>query len=159
MIAQATRWFAALSGRERAGVLFAGALALVTLGWFGIIRPVSEGLAAAQSRHATAVIRLATTQGQINALQPLVKQGDPVLSGTLEETVRARATAVGFALTTVSPQTNNALLIGIASAKPAALFGWIADMERDGILVDTLSTTDNGDQTLSVQITWKVRAP
>lgn len=159
MMARFTRWFAALSTRERAGVLVAAALGIATIGWFGIIRPVSEGLAAAKTRHASAVIRLATTQGQIAAMQPLMKAGDPVLTGTLEETVRARAASVGFVLTTVSPQTNNALLIGIASAKPTALFGWIADMERDGILVDTLSTTDNGDQTLSVQITWKVRAP
>lgn len=157
MTAGLRTWFAALSGREKTGVLVAAGLAIVTLVWFGLIRPVSDGLASAKSRHSSAVVRMATTQSQMAALQPLLKVGQPALGGTLEATVRDRANQVGFALTTVSPQTNNALLIGIASAKPAALFGWIADMERDGILVDSLSTTDNGDQTVSAQITWKIR--
>ncbi|MBY0520181.1 MAG: type II secretion system protein M [Sphingomonas sp.] len=150
-------WFAALSEREKWLVLTAIALAIVTFGWFALIRPVNDGLAGAVSRHNGAVVRLASTQGQIAALQPLLKAGQPAMSGTLEASVRERANQVGFALTTVSPQSNNALLIGIASAKPAALFGWIADMERDGFLVESLSTTDNGDQTISAQITWKLR--
>lgn len=157
MTASLRQWFAALSRREKWGVIAAAALAIVTLVWFALIRPVTDGLADAKSRHTTAVLRLAETQSAMAALQPLLKAGSPAMTGTLEASVRDRANQAGFVLTAVSPQTNNALLIGIASAKPAALFGWIGDMERDGFLVESLSTTDNGDQTISAQITWKVR--
>lgn len=157
MTASLRRWFAALSPREQWAVLTAALLAVVTFVWFAVIRPVNDGLADARSRHTTAVLRLAATESQMAALQPLLKAGAPAMTGTLETSVRDRATQAGFVLTTVSPQTNNALLIGIASAKPIALFGWIADMERDGFLVESLSTTDNGDKTISAQITWKLR--
>lgn len=157
MTASLRQWFAALSPREKWAVLAAVVLAIVTFVWFALIRPVNDGLADARSRHTTAVLRLAATESQMVALQPLLKAGAPAMTGTLETSVRDRATQAGFVLTTVSPQTNNALLIGIASAKPIALFGWIADMERDGFLVESLSTTDNGDKTISAQITWKLR--
>ena len=51
----------------------------------------------------------------------------------------------------------NGVQIAIASARPGALFGWIARLESAGILVDSLSTTDNGDKTVSVQMTLKAR--
>ena len=47
--------------------------------------------------------------------------------------------------------------IAITSARPGALLGWIADLERAGILVDTLAVTNNGDQTVAVQMTLKAR--
>ncbi|WP_066650660.1 MULTISPECIES: type II secretion system protein GspM [Sphingomonas] len=157
MTASQRQWFAGLSPREKWLVLTAAVLAVLTFIWFAVIRPVNDALAGAKSRHTTAVLRLAATESQMAALKPLLQAGAPAMTGTLEATVRDRATQAGFVLTTVSPQTNNALLIGIASAKPAALFGWIADMERDGFIVDSLSTTDNGDHTISAQITWKLR--
>lgn len=157
MTAALRQWFAALSRREKIGVACAGLLALVTLVWFGLIRPVGDALAGAKSRHTSAIVRLAATESRIAALRPLLNAGPPQMAGSLEATIRDRATQAGFALSTVSPQSNNALLIGIASAKPSALFGWVADMEHDGFIVEQLSTTDNGDQTISAQITWKMR--
>jgi general secretion pathway protein M len=47
--------------------------------------------------------------------------------------------------------------IAIASARPGALIGWIADLEASGILVDRLGTTDNGDRTVAVQMTLKAQ--
>ena len=36
---------------------------------------------------------------------------------------------------------------------------WIAGLEQDGILVDTLTLTDNGDKTVAAQISLKARGP
>ena len=79
------------------------------------------------------------------------------LGGPLETTVRMRANDAGFALTSVVPQGGDRVQITIASARPGALIGWIADLEASGILVDRLGTTDNGDRTVAVQMTLKAQ--
>jgi len=37
------------------------------------------------------------------------------------------------------------------------LFAWIADLETNGILIEALTTSDNGDQTISATMTLKTR--
>lgn len=152
-------WFVALSMREKQLIGVAAVLLVVTILWFGIIRPIGDALAGARAHHASAVVRLATAEGGMAAIKPLLGAGAPALNGNLEQTIRDRATQAGFALTSVSPQGSDAVAIGIAAARPTALFAWIADLERDGFLVDQLTTTDNGDQTLSVALTLKTRRP
>lgn len=151
-------WFTALSARERMLVLVAGVLAAVTLLWFGITRPLIDGLADARARHAGAVSRLADAERALAAVRPLAGLGAPRIAGTLDTAIRDRANAAGFALTSVAPE-GEGIAIGIASARPGALFAWIADLEREGLLVDRLQTTDNGDRTLSVAMTLKPRRP
>jgi len=150
-------WLIGLSPRERLLIGVAAALALTVILWFGIIRPVRDALDAARDRELDAVTRLAGVRGAVAAVAPLAKAGPAQVSGSLEATIRERANAAGFALTNVTPQADNALAIGMASARPAALFAWIAELEGQGILVDQLQTTDNGDQTVSVAMTLRLR--
>lgn len=157
MTARLRLWFAALSLREKRLVLAAAALAVVTLLWFGVIRPVGDGLSAARARFNGDVERLADTRAQMQALTVLQANRPPPLAVPIDIAVRDRASAVGFGVTSISPQGGNAVQIVIASARPAALFGWIADLESSGIIVDTITTTDNGDQTVSATITFKAR--
>ncbi len=157
MMGSIRAWFAALSLREKRLVLVAAALAVLTFLWFGLIRPIGDGLADAKARHNSAVVRLAETQAQLDAVKALQRNRPPPLAAPLDLSIRDRAAESGFALASVTPQPGNAVQIAIASARPAALFGWIADLEASGILVDTLITTDNGDQTVSATITLKTR--
>lgn len=150
-------WLIGLSPRERLLIGVAAGLALIVLLWFGIIRPVREGLDAARDRTFDAATRLAGVRGAVAAVEPLAKATAPDRRGSLEALVRERATTAGFVLSTVSPQSNNAVAIAMASARPAALFAWIAELEDQGILVDQLQTTDNGDGTLSVALTLRAR--
>lgn len=156
MIAGLRRWLAALSLREQWGIALAASMFAATLFWFGVIRPLGAAEAAARARHAEAGRRLARIEAEVAALRPLL--GAPVPTGPIEAAVRDRAAQAGFAPSTVSPQPGGALLIGIPAARPLALFGWVAAMERDGYLVEALATTDNGDQTISAQITFRPRA-
>ena len=71
--------------------------------------------------------------------------------------MRERANEAGFALGSVTAQGTDRVQISIPSAKPGALFAWIAGLEDSGILIDQLSTGNNGDQTVSAQITLKAR--
>ena len=42
--------------------------------------------------------------------------------------------------------------IAIPTARPGALFAWIADLENAGVVVDTIDVTNNGDQTVAANI-------
>lgn len=150
-------WFVALSLREKRLVLVAVALAIVTLFWFGLVRPVSDGLADARVRHNIAVQRLAEIESQIESVKIMQRTRPAPISAPLETVVRERAAEAGFALASVSPQPNNGLQIAIAAARPAAFFAWVADLEASGILVETLSTSDNADQTISATLVLKIQ--
>lgn len=157
MTASIKRWFAALSLREKRLVLAAVALAIITLFWFGLVRPVSDGLADARVRHSTAVQRLAEIESQIESVKIMQRTRPAPISAPLETVVRERAAEAGFALATVSPQPNNGLQIAIAAARPAAFFAWVAGLEASGILVESLSTSDNADQTISATVVLKIQ--
>lgn len=157
MIASLRSWFGALSLREKRLVLVAAVLAVVTLLWFGLIRPLGDALSDAKSRHSNAVVRLAETEAQLATVKALQRNRPAPMAAPLEDTVRARAADAGFTLASVTPQSGNGLQIAISSARPAALFGWVADLEASGILVDSLTTTDNGDQTVSVTMVLKAQ--
>lgn len=157
MIARLRTWYDALSLREKRLILVAAALAVVTILWLGIIRPVGDGLATSRERHANAVVRLAETEARVRAVQRAQRNRPPPLEAPLEAIIRDRASTAGFVLANVTPQAANQVQIAITSARPAALFAWIADLEAAGILVDQLSTTDNGDQTVSAQLSLKAQ--
>ena len=157
MIANLRLWFTALSLREKRLVLSAVALAIVTLFWFGLIRPVSDGLYAARVRHNDAVLRLAATEAQVRAIGEMQRSRPAPLRAPLEATIRERATAAGFSLANVTPQADNSVQIQITAARPTALFGWIAGLEADGVIVASVTTTDNGDRTIAAVIALKAQ--
>ena len=150
-------WFAERSLREKRLLIVMVALAAVTLVWALIIRPVNDGLSNARERHADAVILLADTQARVKAVSAIVQQHPAAIAAPLDTTIRDRANEAGFALTSVTADGPNRVQIAIATARPGALFGWIAQLESAGIIVDSLATADNGDKTVSAQISFKVR--
>ena len=150
-------WFAARSLREKRLLIVMVALAAVTLVWALIIRPVNDGLSNARERHENAVIRLAETQARVKAVAAIEQQHPAAIGAPLDATIRDRANEAGFALTSVNADGPNRVQIAIATARPGALFGWIAQLESAGIIVESLATSDNGDKTVSAQISFRVR--
>lgn len=157
MIANLKTWFDGRSLREKRLLLVMAALALLTIVWGGIVRPVTDALSSTRERFAGAVVRLGDTESRVAAVQALQANKPPALSGPLDAIVRARADAAGFPLASTNPLANDRVQIAINSARPAALLAWIADLEASGILVDALNFTNNGDKTVAVQMTLKVR--
>ncbi len=150
-------WFAGRSLREKRLLIAMAALAAVTLVWVAIIRPVTDGLSATRERHADALLRLAETQARVKAVAALQLQHPAPIAAPLETIIRDRANEAGFALASVTADGPNRVQISIATARPGALLGWIAQLEAAGILVESLATTDNGDKTVSAQIALRVR--
>lgn len=150
-------WFDGRAPREKKLLLVMVALAVLTLIWAAIIRPVGDGLSSARERHADAVIRLGETQAQVAALRDIQRNRARPITGTLADMVRAEADQAGFALASLD-QDGARVRVGIQSARPAALVAWLARLERIGILVDTATMTDNGDKTVGVALALKARA-
>ena len=157
MIDRFLLWFAERSLREKRMLIVMAVLLVLTLIWAAIIRPVSDGLSSARERHADAVIRLAETQARVKAVTALQQQHPAPITTALDTIIRDRANEAGFALSSVSADGPNRVQISIGTARPGALVGWIAQLEAAGILVESLATSDNGDKTVSAQMTLKVR--
>jgi general secretion pathway protein M len=157
MIVNLKRWFDTRSLREKRLLLVMAALAVLTLVWGGVIRPVTDSLSSARERYAGAVIRLGNTEARVAAVQALQSNKPAAISGPLEGIVRSRADSAGFPLSAATALDNARVQIAINSARPAALLAWIADLESSGILVESLNVTNNGDKTVAVQMTVKAR--
>ncbi|MEG3085806.1 type II secretion system protein GspM [Sphingomonas sp. PB4P5] len=157
MIAQFKLWFDGRSLREKRLLLAMAGLAALTLIWAAIILPVTDGLSSAKERHAGAVVRLGETQARLAVLQDLQRDRPAPLGGPLDAIIRTRANDAGFPLSVATPMGNDRVQIAITSARPGALLAWIGELERTGILVDSLNMTNNGDQTVAAQMTLKAR--
>jgi general secretion pathway protein M len=147
----------ARSVRERwlLGVMLA--LVALVLVWLAILRPLSDMLSAARQRHGEAVTALAEARSQAAAIAALERERPAPLAGPIDVAVTAAASAAGFQLSGIQPQGPGRVSLAIGAAKPQALFGWIAGLEAQGYIVQSLSVTSNADRTLSAQIALRAR--
>lgn len=151
-----TLWLAR-SVRERwlLGVMLA--LVALVLVWLAVLRPLSDMLSAARERHGEAVAALAEARTQAAAIAALERARPATQAGPIDSAVAAAASAAGFQLSGLQPQGPGRVSLAIAAAKPQALFGWIAALEAQGYIVQSLSVTSNPDRTLSAQIALRTR--
>lgn len=151
-------WFAGRTLRERRLILVMLALAAVTIVWGGVVRPVGDGLASARARHADSVIRLAETRARVDAVRFAQRGGPLSLPLPLADEVRARAADAGLTLTSVDQEGADRVRVGVQSARPGALTGWLARLEARGLIVDSAAYTANPDRTASATLTLRSRA-
>ncbi len=151
-------WFAGRSLRERRLLLVMAALLAVTIVWGLVLRPLGDAMATARERHTAAVIRFGETAARVDALRQAREQRVRPLTGTLADTIRLRAEEAGFPLASVDPDANGAVRVTIQSARGAALTGWLARLERGGIIVESAQLTDNGDRTVAARLLLRARA-
>lgn len=152
MIAALRAWFDGRSLRERRMLLVMAAMIVLTILWFGIFRPISDGLSSSRTRLNDAVVRLGDAQAERDAIADLAKNRPQPIPGALADYLRQSAGDAGFALSNVDPQGDDRVQIAIPTARPGALFSWIADLENAGVVVSTIDVTNNGDQTVAAQI-------
>lgn len=149
-------WFAARSLRERRLILTMLGLLGVTIVWAGLIMPVRDGLSSTRARYIDAVVAVGDAGNAIDSLAALRADRAAPLGVPLAEAVRARAEQAGFTLATLEPDGER-VRASIATARPGALFTWVSQLERAGILVDAISVTPNDGQTVAVQLTLRAR--
>jgi general secretion pathway protein M len=156
-VSELRAWFDARSLREKRLLLAMAALFAIVLVWFGLLRPLGDALSDARRRQADATVRLGETRAAVEAVAAARALAGAPLTGPIEAAVRSRAEAAGFTLTTLNPLGPDRVQVAVPSARPGALVGWAAALERDGLLVESLATTDNGDRTVAGQLTLRRR--
>jgi len=144
--------------RERwlLGVMLA--LVAVVLVWLLILRPLADMLSAARQRHGEAVAALAEARSQAAAIAALERNRPAPFAGPIDTAVAAAASEAGFQLSGLQAQGAGRVSLAIGSAKPQALFSWIAGLETQGYIVQSLTASSNPDRTLSAQIVLRARA-
>lgn len=158
MTARFHAWWALRTTREQRLLLVMFALLAVVILWLGIIRPVTDALADARERHATAVTRLAEIRAGAAAYREIRRAPPQPLAAPLATLVAQSAAAAGFQPTAVTPDGASRVTVSLASARPVALFSWIAQLEAQGIVVERLSARSNSDPTLGVELVLRARA-
>jgi general secretion pathway protein M len=128
------------------------AMIVLTIIWFGIFLPMSDGLSSSRTRLNDAVVRLGKAEAERDAIAQLARDKPQPIPGALADYIRQSAGDAGFALSNVAPQGDDRVQIAIPTARPGALFSWIADLERAGVIVATIDVSNNGDQTVAAQI-------
>jgi general secretion pathway protein M len=150
-------WFEGRSLRERRLLAVMLVLAVVTLVWAGLVRPVRDGLSSTRERYGSALTRLGETEAAVAAIRgegPARPLGAP-----LADTIRARADQAGFVLASLDQESPGRVRASIQAARPQALTRWLASLERAGVLVEQATLTDKGDRSVSAALVLRTREP
>ncbi|HYG47655.1 MAG TPA: type II secretion system protein GspM [Allosphingosinicella sp.] len=157
MTARLAALWLARTPRERwlLGVMMA--LVALVIVWLLILRPLGDMLSAARQRHGEAVEALAEARAQAAAIGGLERNRRGTPAGPIDTAVAAAASAAGFQLSGLQPEGPGRVSLAIGAARPQALFGWIGQLEAQGLIVERLTATTNPDRTLSAQIVLRNR--
>ena len=112
-------------------------------------------MASAEERYVDAVERQARIEAKVAALQQPVDGRVAKFSGAIDAFVSQSAGETGIAVASVTPQSDNRVNMVVESAKPTALFGWLARIEREGIAVESLSVNPAGNGAVSATLTLR----
>ena len=157
MIDSARTWWAERSSRERMMLGVMTAFIAGFLIWFAVISPLISGLEASKERHVRSVTDLAAVQTKSAALRRLKANPPPPLGAPVTTFVALSAGEAGFTLSRNDAVGTDRASISIASAKPPALFNWLASIDARGVFVDQIIVRPNSDATVSIEATLKAR--
>lgn len=155
MIDNARNWFAGLSQREKILVGIAGLLLAGLVGFYGITRPMVGAMTSAEERYLASVEQQARIEAKVAALQQPTDGTVARFSGTIDAFVGQSAGETGIAVASVTPQSDSRVNMVVESAKPTALFGWLARIEQQGIAVESLDINPMDNGTISATMTLR----
>ncbi|MDE0880444.1 MAG: type II secretion system protein GspM [Sphingomonas bacterium] len=148
-------WYVDRSLREKRLLLLMAALLIVTIVWAGIVIPIRDGLDTSRGRYEDAVVRLATTRGDVDVIKAAGRRTP--MTASLADTVRAAADQAGFEIATLDDQDGGRVRVTIQSARAAAMSGWLAGLETRGVLVDSATLRDTGNRSVGADLVLKAR--
>ena len=150
---KAPGWWGQRSLREKQLLLVAGALVVLVAVWFLAIQPLMDARSHARVRMDTAITELA--KARANAATAQVETGAPQVPLPLQAFVTQGAAEQGFTNMNVTASSPNQAAISSPQVRPQVFFGWIAQMEARGVVVESLSARANSDQTIAVDATLR----
>ncbi|QUT07724.1 type II secretion system protein M [Sphingobium phenoxybenzoativorans] len=144
MIANLAAWYKELSKREQVLVGIMAVLLAIVILWLGIARPVESGLKSAIERHGVALDRNAAVRVKVASLKALPRGAAARPATPIAQLVSQSAGEGGFTLERTQEQGPGRVDIAIASIRPKALFTWLANLEAQGVVVETFSAQPSG---------------
>lgn len=155
MIADVRNWFQLLSSRERIFIWILIALIVATVGYYGILRPLSNAIEESKQQYIVAIEREVRIKSKVALLsQPNEALKRPV-TGALDDFLSQSAGEAGFAVGSIDAQNDGSVNMSVQSAKSTALFGWLARIERRGISPTTVAITPATNGTVSANLRLK----
>ena len=159
MIDSIKNWFQALSQREKILIGVMGFLVALVLGYYVIIASFIGAFEAAEQRYLQAVDGQARIEAKVDALTAPADKTVKTVAGPLDVFISQNAGEAGFAVGRLDPQTNGTVKLVIDSAKPTALFGWLAMLERRGISVEELAVNPGANETVTATMILRSGKP
>jgi general secretion pathway protein M len=147
-------WWLTRSPRERMLLQVMIALAVFVLGWLLLVRPLADSLEAAKARHGAAVVALAEAKARDGARRSAGANAGAVPL-PIDGLVGRSAGEAGFTAARITAAGPTRASVAIDSARPQALFGWVASLERRGLVVERLRAQANADRTLAAEIAFR----
>ncbi len=141
-------WFQALSRREKILIGVMGFLVALVVGYYAIVAPFINAYGSAQKSYADAIDSQARIEAKVAALTAPADEAVKPVAGPLDVFISQNAGEAGFAVGRLDPQTNGTVRLAIDSAKPTALFGWLARLEARGISVEELAVNPGANDTV-----------
>jgi general secretion pathway protein M len=155
MTEAAKTWFIALSRREQILVGIAALLAAGVIGFFLIYRPLYDLATDARRSFYEATMQAGRIEAKAQALSMPADKRPAEAIAALHLLLASEAAERGFTLDSNTPQGNSRAEIAIGSARSTAFLSWLADLERRGVVPETLLVRrmDNGTVSVSARLT------
>lgn len=155
MIDNARNWFVGLTQREKILVGIAALLVAALVAYYGIARPLAGATTAAEERYVEAIEGQARIEAKVAALRQPVDGTASRFGGAIDIFVSQSAGETGIAVGSIDTQPDSRVNMVVESAKPTALFGWLARIERQGVAVESLSVSPASNGTVSATLTLR----
>lgn len=152
MMLRAQGLLARLTPRERWLVGVAAALVGLLVAIYAVVLPLGRAHDAAHVRHRQAVAASARLIAQLDALAASAPKASDA-RGPLAQVVATSADAAGFVLQSNQPRGNDATVIVIPTARPAAALAWLDKLAASGLAVESLAMTPAADGSVAVNAT------
>lgn len=154
MTEAAKNWFVALSRREQVLVGIAAVLALATIGFFGIYRPLYDLATDARRSFFEATMQAGRIEAKAQALSMPADKRPAADIAALNLLLASEAAERGFTLDSNNALGTNRAEIAIGSARSTAFLSWLADLEQRGVVPETLviRRMDNGTVSVSARL-------
>lgn len=146
-------WWEARSAREKRLLLVMAALLTLVLVWLLIVRPLNDARANAEQRLAAATAELGKARADAAALKQLGVRpaGAQPVPLPLDGFLMQAGGEAGFTNLNILADGASRATISVGNARPQAFFGWLAQLERRGVVVESMSARTNPDQTVAVE--------
>ena len=155
MSARFLEWWRGRTQREQRLLAIMFGLAALVLAWLLVVRPLSDALDSARTRHGAAVLALAEARAREDSARLSAGRAPAEATLPIDAAIGRSAAEAGFAGARITGEGPRMASVAIDAARPQALFAWVARLEQSGLAVARLSASANGDRTVSAEIAFR----